>query len=708
MSYYRKRPREDSDRESFVTIGTVLEDLGSGKDGKKTVPVWEQEVRDEQGRRRFHGAFTGGFSAGYYNTVGSKEGWEPKKFVSSRASRSERTSFKPEDFMDEEDLAELADSQRLVAKDDFDNFGSTERDLARRRAAAGSLGNSNTLGAIPDSLLESFIVPSKEPVGVRLLKSMGWREGQGIGPRQSLKKQKNLASYESELSKDIHASSFTFAPKDTAIVLFVNKTNRYGIDYDPYQDNGGYGGRSNSDYYSSNTSYSSKRSGFGTVDDEDDHDVYSSNSKNEYNTSLFDDDDDDQPIVIGMNKNKSKPSRSSDYEYPKRKTDTNTVVLGFVKASISMPAEKWFKPPNIPAGYNPYHRLGSQAPPPNHAPERQIEGSRESFSAYSADQRGAMLGEEKINAPSSSVFDYISQDNKDKLNSLINGVTNNRERTETLTIPHIEKKQALAALRGFIPFGDNPDKQNRYKKYLEYNAGITKSLPSPSKGISQEDLIKEYQEFSQAARIFHPMSSMMASRFTTASEQSIIEEFKQPTPGLRPGPGPSDSNDQQPPQPKKEPRKPGIDYNKSPAAEAAAMNMFGPLTRSVTPFYPARLLCKRFNVPNPHPDYVPSAQPGRSSAGSRDALSKESLDSIVNDSTSLSTAGLRQSTEQVEVKTFVKATTVESDVHTEVPQTSTALSTKSQVTETSPQETVIPERPPMDIFKAIFADSDEE
>lgn len=32
------------------------------------------QVRDEEGRRRFHGAFTGGYSAGYYNTVGSKEG----------------------------------------------------------------------------------------------------------------------------------------------------------------------------------------------------------------------------------------------------------------------------------------------------------------------------------------------------------------------------------------------------------------------------------------------------------------------------------------------------------------------------------------------------------------------------------------------------------------------------------------------------------
>ena len=32
------------------------------------------QARDEKGRKRLHGAFTGGFSAGYFNTVGSKEG----------------------------------------------------------------------------------------------------------------------------------------------------------------------------------------------------------------------------------------------------------------------------------------------------------------------------------------------------------------------------------------------------------------------------------------------------------------------------------------------------------------------------------------------------------------------------------------------------------------------------------------------------------
>ena len=34
----------------------------------------DQTVTDERGLRRFHGAFTGGFSAGYFNTVGSKQG----------------------------------------------------------------------------------------------------------------------------------------------------------------------------------------------------------------------------------------------------------------------------------------------------------------------------------------------------------------------------------------------------------------------------------------------------------------------------------------------------------------------------------------------------------------------------------------------------------------------------------------------------------
>ena len=52
---------------------------------RKPVPLHEQTVKDEKGRfQRFHGAFTGGFSAGYFNTAGSKEGPSARSCISNR------------------------------------------------------------------------------------------------------------------------------------------------------------------------------------------------------------------------------------------------------------------------------------------------------------------------------------------------------------------------------------------------------------------------------------------------------------------------------------------------------------------------------------------------------------------------------------------------------------------------------------------------
>lgn len=55
----------DSDSEDFISVGTPLErerDAPGGYKKKpqdpsstKTLPVWKQEVTDEEGRRRFHG-----------------------------------------------------------------------------------------------------------------------------------------------------------------------------------------------------------------------------------------------------------------------------------------------------------------------------------------------------------------------------------------------------------------------------------------------------------------------------------------------------------------------------------------------------------------------------------------------------------------------------------------------------------------------------
>lgn len=69
MSLKRNRSqweKELQDKASpFVYYGTPLPPLDPDvRDDGSFVPVWKQEVRDERGRKRLHGAFTGGFSAG--------------------------------------------------------------------------------------------------------------------------------------------------------------------------------------------------------------------------------------------------------------------------------------------------------------------------------------------------------------------------------------------------------------------------------------------------------------------------------------------------------------------------------------------------------------------------------------------------------------------------------------------------------------------
>ena len=65
--------------------------------------VSKDAVYDENNKRRFNGAFTGGFSAGYFNTVGTEEGWNPTSFISTRSQHVEFKTMTKEDFMDKDD-----------------------------------------------------------------------------------------------------------------------------------------------------------------------------------------------------------------------------------------------------------------------------------------------------------------------------------------------------------------------------------------------------------------------------------------------------------------------------------------------------------------------------------------------------------------------------------------------------------------------------
>jgi len=70
MAYKRSRTTYEgassAPEPAFAKYGTPLPSFDDqARDDGSYVPVWKQEVVDERGRKRLHGAFTGGFSAGY-------------------------------------------------------------------------------------------------------------------------------------------------------------------------------------------------------------------------------------------------------------------------------------------------------------------------------------------------------------------------------------------------------------------------------------------------------------------------------------------------------------------------------------------------------------------------------------------------------------------------------------------------------------------
>jgi G patch domain-containing protein 1 len=148
----------------------------------------------------------------------------------------------------------------------------------------------------------------------------------------------------------------------------------------------------------------------------------------------------------------------------------------------------------------------------------------------SFEERGNLLGEEPIETR--SVFDYVSSRSKDRLDNLLSGITasvSNEDRSRLNNIPKVDKKDAMNALRGFLPFGENIKKQARYRTYLEGQAGLLNDDGSPivsmdiPEGLTYDEARKELDEFVKAARIFRPISAMMSGRFTSASPANAVQ-----------------------------------------------------------------------------------------------------------------------------------------------------------------------------------------
>ncbi|MBW0481190.1 hypothetical protein O181_020905 [Austropuccinia psidii MF-1] len=736
--------------ESFVKIGTPLPPLTSTKaDKNEFVPIWKQEVKDEQGRRRLHGAFTGGFSAGYFNTVGSKEGWTPSEFKSSRSDKKpqDRSSSndqrkvygqRPEDFMDEEDLAELEQNKELQTNSMFGSTSnksallpSKEYDPLTGQVETGSISDSfqRLAGSSrADHALDDVIMPSSERAGHKIMQKMGWRQGQGIGPRIPHERKAWLASEfglplesDAQAEEDLERKKHLYAPPDRPLTAVVPWSNYSGLGY--LQTPASHSSNDQGFSATSATSPSvvniqgrkipqGSSFGLGALNDveEDDEDVYVSSK--DYLTN-----DPRARRLMALNETKNPPRQTSNFlntqnahastANGKNVFEDNTPLPKGFLLPLSLkknPTVRSFLPPEVPATWKPDPtRIWGHLKPPSQS-EGGLHGR--SINAY---DRARLLGEK---APPKSVFDYISAKDRARLErakeaGLASSKPSQRDAeaktvipTEALVVvPKLDPAIAQAALRGFIPFSHDPPKQQRYKLYLQSQAGLLADgiqfMPKPRADQTVEIINKELDGFAQSAMMFKPMSVMMASRFTSAASVAAGGEMATPEPGLR---QPVFEEEKPEEQPVKEDKVQVETVEISQAAKAVRMDLFGMMTRSVIEFYPQHLLCKRFNVPNPFPQGPPlEAKPKIATNNWSDFLVSHGFQPTISP---MDTGKSAQENQDAKENEWLKKQVDHGGV-----QSLNQVGLASD--ETQGRDILTSTRPSIDLFKAIFANDDD-
>ncbi|KAL3420837.1 g-patch domain containing protein [Phlyctema vagabunda] len=693
MSGKRSRATYEADLQSqqspYVVWGTPLPPRDPDvRDDGSYVPVWKQEVRDERGLKRLHGAFTGGFSAGYFNTVGSKEGWAPSTFVSSRSNRKKddpkSAQQRPEDFMDDEDIADAAEAQRVQTAEGFAGLGSTEDDATRR-------------GAFVD-----LFRTDGETIGVKLLKKMGWKEGQGIGPK--VRRKARLDGMEQ--SGGLHDTTHLFAPENTHMIRFVRKNDHKGLGFDSEEKLLSTNIKELQSDDEDESSFASQPQklkkkkparggiGIGILNDtgSDDEDPYEIGPRISYNR------------VIGADKKKKKASNGAINPLLKSKPvfiskkaamskassgarkchDGRFPLDGFILSNSdpSTHSTQDFLVPSIPEGW-----VSVKEPKAGHQASVYL-STADAAKASQLDpkSRASILGEAPL--PGKSVFDFLTPSARERLASASGksnlpaalgeipagyNMTDEERQKELLDqIPKIEKDVAIAALTrgasGFMPYGEDLDKRERYRAYLEYQADITTNIPERRPGTTKNNWLKELKEFCDCAQIFKPMTSMMASRFTVSTTAPKLASD-----------GPETLTDSLLSKPASKPE--------DPAEAAAKVGMYGPLTRSSQDFYPTRLLCKRFNIKPPAHVQPDAGEEGVQENKNLDIVSKTTMEDIWKESGS----GMGQQGK--------------SSASTDAPVDEKPMPV---VVDTEINEALEGPKPGMDVFKAIFGDDSED
>ena len=289
--------------------------------------------------------------------------------------------------MDEEDLAEVKASRTFSTADEYASRPSgPAADIFASEGASGSKDPGYS-SAVANSL-KNLVKPGSSRIGEKIMQRMGWKPGQGVGPRLTYERRKEVMkdlgiSVQSDEDADEppeEAKKHLYAPVDRPLMTFDGKDNQWGIGYVPganlveslastSRSAMGPSRPAQVDEDDGKTPKMPRGGAFGISAledaDEDDDDVYGSGlgGRNGHSAMIMHDDEDEEDSFMpagmgsrrkpeplrhqtarGVNGQKSKNAEARrkppDKELQKF-NDGTPIVPGFVLASRPQQPDKW-------------------------------------------------------------------------------------------------------------------------------------------------------------------------------------------------------------------------------------------------------------------------------------------------------------------------------------------------------------------------------
>jgi G patch domain-containing protein 1 len=376
--------------------------------------------------------------------------------------------------MDEEDLREAEEARLLETNRQFTGIGGPEGDTGQ-----------------PRSLMGLLVPPIQETMGTKLLKKMGWKEGQGVGPRIMRRTRDLDEDQDSDNDK-----TFLFAPDNSRLVSFTRKDNAQGLDYAgevsaarPAKDED----KDVEDDFLARSRMAGKAKkakgaafGVGVLNDdgEDDEDPYEIRPKTLYNKVIGGDKQKIKAPAIRAQKHVFVPKKAAalkNLQTARKCHDGRLPLPGFILSDVGAQLpDLRYPPPQVPEGWKGVNEQPS-------VPESS--GSTTNGSAAKLDPRtrGAMLGETPL--PGKSVFDFLKPDARNRIAEMTGKsnlppalgeapASSSARSTIADLVPHFDPNIALSALKGgYMPYGDDLEKRARYRSFLEVKAGLQDDLP---------------------------------------------------------------------------------------------------------------------------------------------------------------------------------------------------------------------------------------